>query len=121
MSERRAGYTTLSINGESYDIVGDVTYNLGKPKREKLVGANGTQGYKEMPQVAFFECQVRTSSSFSRSDFADIVDATALLKHADGTSLMYQGSDYCAEGDGSTEEGTFQCRFEADAAEEISA
>jgi hypothetical protein len=118
---RRAGYTTLSVNGESYDIVGDVTYNLGKPKREKLVGPNGTQGYKELPQVPFIDGMVRTSSDFSRSDFADIVDATVLLKHADGTSIMVQGADYCAEGDGSTEEGTMQFRFEGDAAEEISA
>jgi len=108
-----AGIKSLQINGTVVNVVGNVTYNLGLPKIDKLVGADRVHGSKQVPQVAFVECDLRTGSEMSRSDLINTREATVVLEVADGTSFMWEGADYCAKGDMGSEEGTIQSRFES--------
>src|SRR5919206_119372 len=53
--QRRGGIISLQVNAQVYDAKGAFTYNLGRPKREAIVGADGMHGYKETPQPGFVE------------------------------------------------------------------
>jgi len=46
---RRGGILSLNVNGVRQDAKGNFSYNLGKAKRDGIVGADRPHGYKEVP------------------------------------------------------------------------
>lgn len=117
----RAGFLTLQVNGDVLDVVGNVDYNTGEPKREKLKGPDRVHGTKEEPQIPFIECEVRIKAGFDIQAFKNTVDATVVLILATGDQIMLEGADYSAEGSGKTDDGSLQCRFEGQTGEYIEA
>lgn len=116
---RRAGFTNISINGTKYDVAGEVTYNLGQPKREFLVGPSGVQGYKELPQVPFCELDIRDSRDLTVTTILNTVDATVTLGLANDKTFLLRDAVYTGEGDITTDEAMISARFEGVSAEEI--
>ena len=47
--ERLAGITGLTIDGNAYMVVSDVTWSPSKWKRETLVGLDSVHGFSEVP------------------------------------------------------------------------
>ncbi len=45
-SQRRGGLLQLQVNGGIYDAKGAYSYNLGRPKREPVIGADGVHGFR---------------------------------------------------------------------------
>lgn len=119
VDQRRGGIIQLQINGEIYDAKGNFTYNLGRPKREAIIGADRVHGFKEMPQAAFIEGEITDRSTLDVSALIDIVSATVTLRLNNGKVIALRQAWYAAEGTGNTEEGNIQVRFEAEIAEEI--
>ena len=39
-NNRRAGIIYVKVDGKQYDAKGAYTYNLGKPKRDAIIGAD---------------------------------------------------------------------------------
>lgn len=120
-TNRRAGRIKVTIAGTVREAVGSFTYNLGQPKREALVGADKVHGYKEMPQVAFIEGEIRDASDLDLAAFQNITDATFLLELANGKSIVLRNAWYAADGNIETEEANIEVRFEGIAAEELKA
>ena len=116
---RRAGTLSFQVNGTIFDIVADVTYNLGSPKREALVGADRVHGYKEMPQVAFIEGETRDAGDLDVAQLQNFTDATITMPIANGKVIMYREAWYAADGDIGTENANIQFRFESMSAEEV--
>lgn len=119
MSQRRAGILFLKVNGSIQDAKGNFSYNLGKPKRESIVGADKVHGYKEMPQPAFIEGEITDSASLDLAALIATDDATITLELANGKVIVLRNAWYAGEGTGQTEEGNIQCRFEGASAEEV--
>ena len=119
MSQRRAGILFLKVNGAIFDAKGNFSYNLGKPKRESIIGADKVHGYKETVQAAFIEGEIADSSTLDLSALVAIDDATVTLELADGKIIVLRNSWYAADGTGQTEEGNIQVRFEGASAEEV--
>ena len=111
----------MQVDGVTYDISGsNVSYNLGQPKREAIVGPDGVHGYKEMPQVPFVEGDFTDRGSLDLAALTNIVDGTVSLQLANGKVIMLRNAWYAGEGTGNSEAGNIVFRFEGLSAEEIS-
>lgn len=121
MSEQRVGgILQLQVNGAIYDAKGNFSYNLGRGKKEAVLGADRVHGYKEMPQVPFIEGAITDNETIDLDELVSMKGVTVSLKLANGKSIMLRNAWFAGEGTGSTEEGEFPVRFEAKTGEEIS-
>jgi hypothetical protein len=119
-NQRRAGLIQLHINGETQDAKGSFSYNLGKPKREAIVGADGVHGFKETPQVAFIEGAITDRGNLDLAALATLTGATVTLSLANDKVVVLRDAWHAGDGTVSTEEAEIAVRFEGANAEEVS-
>lgn len=117
--ERVGGILSLKVNGELYRAKGNFTYNVGKPKKEAVLGEDGVHGYKEMPQVPFIEGEITDSAEISLESLIATTDATATLELANGKVIVVREAFYAGEGTGNSQEGNIDFRMEGVSGEEI--
>jgi hypothetical protein len=118
-NQRRAGLLQLQINGEIKDAKGNFSYNLGRPKREAIIGTDGVHGFKEVPQVAFIEGAITDHGNLDLAALVTITDATVTVQLANGKVVTLRDAWFAGEGTASSEEGEIAIRFEGANAEEI--
>jgi hypothetical protein len=114
-----AGLLELKVNGEIQNAKGNFTYNLGKMKKEAIVGADRVHGYKGTPQVPFIEGEITDRSDLNVEALVSIDNATITLSLANGKVIVLKDAWYAADGDVGTEEANIQLRFEGMSAEEV--
>lgn len=114
-----AGLIFIKVDGVQYRAKGNYTYNLGKPKREGVAGADGVHGYKETPQIPFIEGEITDSKDLDLSKFLEIDGATVTLELGNGKVILLRDAWNASEGTGNTEEGNISVRFEGMSAEEV--
>jgi hypothetical protein len=119
VSQRRAGIIQVQIDGEVLDAKGSWSYNLGRPVREAIVGADVVHGYKETPQVAFIEGEITDRGTLDVAALSQITDATVTLSLANGKVVVLRNAWAAGEWTGNTEEANIPARFEASGAEEV--
>lgn len=118
---RIAGYMTLQYNGNVVNAVGDFSYNLGKPKRETLVGPDRIHGYKETPQVPYIEGEIRDGDDIDLATICTLKDVTATLALANGKTIVLKDAIYCSDGKVGTGDANIEFRLEGSRAEEVAA
>lgn len=119
MAERVGGIIYLQINGVAYQAKGAYTYNIGRPKRDAVVGHDAVHGFKEMPQVSFIEGEITDSAGMALEDLLDVTEATVTLQLANSKVIVLRDAWYAGEGTGNTEEGNIGVRFEGLSGEEV--
>lgn len=120
MSGNRVGGTiALQIQGEVYDAKGNFTFNLGRPKRDAVIGANRVHGFKETQQPAFIEGEITDANELSLTKLVGLDGVTVTLSLSNGKVIILRDAWYAAEGTGNTDEGNFQVKFEAITGEEV--
>ena len=67
--ERLAGITGLTVDGNAYMVVSDITWSPSTIRRETLTGLDSVHGYSEVPVAGFIEATVRDSAAISVADF----------------------------------------------------
>ena len=117
---RVGGIIELKSNGATHSARGNFTYNLGRPMREAVIGADAVHGYKETPQVAFIEGEVTDNAGLRLEALITTNDATVLLRLANGKLIVLRNAWFAGEGTGNTEEGNVAVRFEGMSGEEVS-
>lgn len=110
---RRAGIIYLKVNGDLKECVGEFTYNLGKPKKSALKGADKVHGYGEEVQVAFIEGEIRDSNGLDLGKLCEIDGETVTLELANGKTIVLREAWYAGEGTGKTSDASIGCRFES--------
>lgn len=111
--DRRGGIIYVKQDGVQYDAKGNFTYNLGRPKREAIVGADSVHGYKETPQVAFIEGEITDSRGLDLGKLVTGDGVTITLELANGKVISLSDAWYAAEGTGNTDEGNLPVRWES--------
>lgn len=111
--QRRAGVIFLKVAGKQLDAKGNFTYNLGTPKREAIIGADGIHGYKETPQVAFIEGEVTDSKALNLKDLTEMDGETVTLELASGKTVVLSQAWFAGDGTGNTDEANIGIRFES--------
>ena len=117
--ERVGGIIALKVDGELFRAKGNFTYNVGKPKKDAIVGEDGVHGFKEVPVVPFIEGEITDSAEISLESLIDTRNATATLELANGKVIAIQEAFYAGEGTGNTQEGNIPFRVEGISGEEI--
>lgn len=118
-NQRKAGLIQFKVNGEIRAAKGNFTYNMGAPKRETMVGSDGTHGFKEVPQIAFIEGAITDQEDLDVKAMLTITDATVTLELANGKTVLLSEAYFAGDGNASTEEGEITVRFEGSSAEEV--
>lgn len=120
MSQRRGGIIQMQINGVVHDVKGEVTYDLGKPKRKSIAGVSGMQGFTEEPKPAFAECTLTDRGTLDAAALFELEDATVAVILANGKTVSFRDAYYTGDGTGKTNEGELDFRIEsASEAQEI--
>jgi len=116
---RRAGILEVKKDAQLLDVKGNWTYNIGRPKRDAIIGADRVHGYKEMPQVSYVEGSITDASDLDLKSLLDTTNATLTLTLANGKTIVFREAWYAGEGAVTTEEAEIAVRFEAMSAEEL--
>jgi hypothetical protein len=118
---RVGGIINLKVDGQLYKAKGAFDYDLGIPKKEAVVGMDGTHGYKELPQVSYIEGTITDQSDISFEDLAKITGATVTLELGNGKVIVLREAFFASNSKANSEEGEIEARFESAAgqAEEI--
>jgi len=118
-SEHVAGVLSFQLNGSAFRMKGTWTYNLGRVKREAVVGSDGVHGYKEVPQVPFFEGAVTDGRSLVMDDLLGFTEGTCTLHLRNGKVIELREAWFAGEGTVDTEESEIAVRFEGLGGEEV--
>jgi len=121
MAQRRAGIISVQLNGELQQAKGNWTYNLGRNKREAIVGADTIHGFKETPQVAHIEGEITDRGDLDLAAVVSLTNATVTLALANGKMIVLRDAWFAGDGTGNTEEANIQMRFEGASADEVPA
>lgn len=116
---RVGGIIFVKVDGIQYRVKGSWTYNLGKSKREAVVGSDSVHGYKEMPQVPFIEGTITDDAAVSMEALLEVQDATIILELANSKVIHLKNAWFAGDGNFTTEEGELEARFEGLTANEI--
>jgi hypothetical protein len=119
-NQRVAGLIQVQVDGEIYDAKGSWSYNLGRPKREAVIGADGVHGFKETPQPAMIEGALTDRGTLDLAALATGRDLTVSLTLGNGKLIVLRDAWFAGEGTGTSEEGEVAVRWEGANAEEVS-
>lgn len=117
--KRVGGLLALKIDGNQYNAKGNFTYNLGRAKRDGVIGAEAVHGFRETPQLAFVEGEITDNDGLDLATMLDSTDVVVTLQLGSGKVIVLNHAWFAGEGTGNTEEGNIGIRFEADSGEEI--
>lgn len=117
--KRVGGLISLKIDGNQFNAKGNFTYNLGRAKREGVIGAEAVHGFKEAPQLAFVEGEITDNDGLDLATLLDATDVVVTLQLGTGKVIVLNHAWFAGDGTGNTEEGNIAIRFEADSGQEI--
>lgn len=118
-NQRTAGLIQVQVNGEVFSAKGNFTYNLGRPMREGIPGADGMHGFKETVQPPFIEGEFTDRGELDMSSLVDLTGATISLTLGNSKMISLTGAYFAGEGTGNSEEANVAVRFEGANCEEV--
>lgn len=110
--ERLAGITGLTIDGNAYMVVSNVTWSPARWKRETLVGLDSVHGFSEVPIQGYIEATLRDSGDMTIGDFNDFRCVEVLVTLANGKVVGGSNMWNTAALEVRAAEGTFTVRFD---------
>lgn len=115
-----AGKIEFVIDGELQQAKGTFTYNLGRPKRETIFGADlNPLGAKEVSQEPFIEGNIQDMTQTDLSRIVTMDGVTVTLNLTNGKIISLKDAWYAGEANVTTEEASIPVRFVGKSAEEI--
>ena len=116
---RVGGIIFVKVDSQLYRAKGAFDYNIGVPKKEGVVGHDGVHGYKELPQISFIEGAFTDSEDLNLEALRGITNATVTLELANGKVIVLRDAWEASDGNGNSEEGELEVRFEGMNGEEV--
>lgn len=110
--ERLAGITGLTIDGNAFMVVSDVTWSPSNVTRTTLVGLDAVHGYEERPIQGFIEATLRDSGTNSVAGFNQMVCVEVQVTLANGKLVGGASLWSVNVQEVRAAEGTFVVRFE---------
>lgn len=118
MAVRVGGIIQVMLDGELVKAKGVFSYNIGRPKREEVMGLDGFHGYKETPQPAFCEGEITDRGELDLNKLVTLTNSTVTIALANGKVFVLRNAFFAGEGTVKTDEGTIAVRFVGDDGEE---
>jgi len=109
---RLAGVISLTIDGDTWDVVNDWEYSPNTVVRETLKGQSRVEGYSEMPQQGYMSGALRDRHDATVYSLASKTSCTIVAQLANGKTVYGANMWQVGEIGVRTQEGSFTIRFE---------
>ena len=106
------GTAYLSVDGQTYRLVGELTWDPGIVDRETQKGMDGIHGVKITPRAPFISATMRDSGGLTVADFNAKDSVTVFAQLINGKSVTGRGMWQVGETAVNSEEGTITVRWE---------
>ncbi|TCK36727.1 tail tube protein [Paraburkholderia sp. BL8N3] len=107
-----AGTAQLTVDGVTYQLVGEAKYMPSTVKREALLGMDGFHGWKETPIAGSISMSVRDAGDLTVFDFNTMRNATVVLQLANGKVVCGRNMGSTESQEVDTEDAKFELKFE---------
>src|SRR5260363_91825 len=118
LSNRMAGMAYLHVDGKSYLLSGDLSYNVSSVSREALLGMDGVHGYKETPQAGVISATLRDAGGLTVADFNAMTNVAVTVERANGNTAVGPNPWTVETPATKAAEGTFEVKWESPFVEE---
>jgi hypothetical protein len=109
---RIAGVVAFTINGATWNVVGDLEYSPTTVIRETVKGQSAVEGYSEMPQQGSVSANLRDQGGTTVYSLNQLTNATIIAQLANGKTVyatpMWQTGEIAVN----TQEASFKITFE---------
>lgn len=83
-----AGTAVLTVDGQSYAVVGKFGYRTATVARSSLVGMDTVHGYKEKPIVGQIKATLRDTGGLSVASLNQMIGVTVVADLANGKTIV---------------------------------
>lgn len=111
-SNRIAGTVYFTIDGVSYAIAGDFTYNPSLFSRETAIGMDGVHGYIEKPMAPSISATLRDMSGLTVADINGMTNNTITAELANGKLIIGRNMWTLESQTVKSTDGTFEVKWE---------
>ncbi len=111
-ANRLAGIAQISIDGVSYLLAGELTYQVSSVTRETLTGQDGVHGFAEKPMPGMISGTFRDAFDLSVAAFNAMTDVTVTAQLNNGKLIVGRNMWTVEAQQVKTEEGTFEVKWE---------
>ena len=87
-TNRLAGIATISGDGESFMLSGDLAYSVASFSRETMIGQDRVHGYSEKPHAGFISGTLRDAGSLSVAKINAMTNTTVVCELANGKTIV---------------------------------
>ncbi|MGN6518660.1 MAG: phage tail tube protein [Dokdonella sp.] len=87
-TNRLAGIATVTVDGVSYMLSGELEYQVSGVKRDTLVGQDRVHGYSEMPVQGYISGSFRDNGQLSTADINAMTNVTVVAELANGKTIV---------------------------------
>ncbi|ANA14169.1 phage tail tube protein [Acetobacter oryzifermentans] len=109
-----AGLATLTINGVSFNVVGELQWQPSGNQNETLKGQSAVEGFSAMPNQGFIQATLRDRRDVSISDLQGGSGFNVVAVQANGKVITCVNGWQVEAINVNTQEGTFEFRVESD-------
>ena len=114
-SKRLGGVVSFTVDGESWDVVGDCEYQPDGGTRETAKGQSRVEGYTENPNQGMISATLRDRGDAAVQDLGAKDNATVIVVAANGKTVSGYGMWRVGEPPAvKTSDGTFPIKFDSD-------
>ncbi|GBQ69651.1 phage tail tube protein [Ameyamaea chiangmaiensis NBRC 103196] len=107
------GTATLTINGDTWNVVGDAQYQVSGDTNETAKGQSAVEGFGQMPQEGWIEANLRSRRDVAMSSLQGASGLTVVLTLANGVIVTATDAWQTEQVTVNTQEGTFRFRAES--------
>lgn len=119
-TDRRIGGTaSVTVDGRTYLLSGDLTYGVSTVRRTTLTGQDGVHGFQELPIAGFIAGTFRDVRDLRVEDFNEMTDVSVVVSLNNGKTIAGAGMWTVEAQEVNTLEGTFAVRWEGNRVETI--
>jgi len=111
---RLAGIVSFTIDGNTWDCVGDCEYSPSTVIRETMKGQSRVEGFSEMPQQGYISANLRDRPDTTVFSLNQITGSTITVQLANGKTVTAVQAWQVGEIGVRTQEASFPIRFESD-------
>lgn len=116
---RIAGQLSITVDGRTVLVNGEVTYGVSTVRRETRTGQDGVHGYIEMPVPGFIAATLSDVRDLRVEDFNAMRNVSVVVSYASGKTIAGTGLWTTDAQEVNGTDGTFAVRWEGDRVETI--
>lgn len=108
---RISGVVTVTVDGQNFDLTGDVSAPLNKTTKEAVTSLSGAVHYKETPIAPYVSLTAFVTPGFPIKALNDGTDMTVVAKFANGMTYQLAGAFVEGDMEFSADGGSVELRF----------